>query len=128
MSYIWIAVGAGLGGMLRYWVSGMVARFGPDTFPLGTMLINISGSMFIGFFAALTGPQGRLLVAQNTRLFVMTGICGGFTTFSSFSLETLRLMQDRQWGLATVNVLGSVALCLLGVWLGNQLAAVLNQR
>jgi CrcB protein len=114
--------------MLRYWVSGMVARFGPDTFPLGTMLINISGSMFIGFFAALTGPQGRLLVAQNTRLFVMTGICGGFTTFSSFSLETLRLMQDRQWGLATVNVLGSVALCLFGVWLGNQLAAVLNQR
>ncbi|MGC4049574.1 MAG: fluoride efflux transporter CrcB [Paludibaculum sp.] len=128
MSYIWIAVGAGLGGMLRYWVSGMVARFGPDTFPLGTMLINISGSMFIGFFAALTGPQGRLLVAPNARLFVMTGICGGYTTFSSFSLETLRLMQDRQWGLATANVLGSVALCLLGVWLGNQLAAVMNQR
>lgn len=114
--------------MLRYWVSGVVARLGPDTFPLGTMVINITGSMFIGFFAALTGPQGRLLVSQNTRLFVMTGICGGYTTFSSFSLESLRLMQDRQWGLAALNVLGSVVLCLIGVWLGNQLASSWNQR
>lgn len=128
MSYLCVAVGAGLGGILRYWMSGVAARLGPETFPLGTMIINVLGSTFIGFFAAWTGPQGRVLVAQNTRLFVMTGICGGFTTFSSFSLESLRLMQDREWGLATLNVLGSVVLCLVGVWLGNQLATGLNQR
>ena len=128
MTYLWIAIGAGLGGVLRYWCSGMAVRLGADTFPWGTMFINVLGSSFIGFFAALTGPQGRLLVSPDTRLFVMTGICGGFTTFSTFSLETLRLMQDRQWGAAAWNVGLSVALCLLGVWLGHQLASGWNQR
>lgn len=128
MTYLWIAIGAGLGGVLRYWCSGMAVRLGADTFPWGTMFINVLGSSFIGFFAALTGPQGRLLVSPDARLFVMTGICGGFTTFSTFSLETLRLMQDRQWGAAAWNVGLSVALCLFGVWLGHQLASGWNQR
>ncbi len=128
MTYLWIAIGAGLGGVLRYWCSGMAVRLGADTFPWGTMFINVLGSSFIGFFAALTGPQGRLLVSPDARLFVMTGICGGFTTFSTFSLETLRLMQDRQWGAAALNVGLSVALCLFGVWLGHQLASGWNQR
>ena len=128
VSYIWIGLGAGLGGMLRYWCSGMAARLGAETFPWGTLSINVLGSSFIGFFATLSGPQGRLLVAPNTRLFVMTGICGGYTTFSTFSLETLRLLQDRQWGLAALNITASVGLCLLGVWLGHQLAMLLGER
>jgi fluoride exporter len=128
VSYIWIALGAGLGGVLRYWCSGVAARLGAETFPWGTLFINVLGSSFIGFFATFSGPEGRALVAPNTRLFVMTGVCGGYTTFSTFSLETLRLMQDREWGYAALNVAASVGLCLLGVWLGHQLATSLNQR
>jgi CrcB protein len=128
VNYAWIALGAALGGMLRYWCSGVAARLGAEAFPWGTLFINAAGSTFIGFFAAFTGPDGRLLVQPNTRLFVMTGICGGFTTFSTFSLETLRLMQDREWAYASLNIALSLALCLLGVWLGHQLATVLNQR
>lgn len=128
MNYAWIALGAALGGMLRYWCSGVATRLGAEAFPWGTLFINAAGSAFIGFFAAFTGPDGRLLVQPHTRLFVMTGICGGFTTFSTFSLETLRLMQDREWAYASLNIAASLALCLLGVWLGHQLATVLNQR
>ncbi|MBI4889579.1 MAG: fluoride efflux transporter CrcB [Acidobacteria bacterium] len=128
MTYVWIAAGAALGGMLRFWCSGAAARLGAETFPWGTLFINAAGSAFIGFFATLTGPEGRLLVAPNIRFFVMTGICGGFTTFSTFSLETLRLIQDRQWAFASLNIAASIVLCLLGVWLGHQFAALLNQR
>jgi len=128
VSYLWIALGAGLGGVLRYAVSGAAVRLGAVSFPYGTLFINVAGSAFIGFFAALSGPDGRLLVAPNTRLFVMTGICGGFTTFSTFSLETLRLLQDRQYAAAASNISASIALCLLGVWAGHQLALYLNQR
>lgn len=126
MSYLWIALGAGLGGMLRYWVSGAAVRLGAVSFPYGTLFINVAGSAFIGFFATLTGTDGRVLVAPNTRLFVMTGICGGFTTFSTFSLETLRLLQDRQYSAAALNITASVLLCLAGVWAGHLLASALN--
>ena len=128
MTYVWIAFGAALGGVLRYFCSGLAARLLSDPFPWGTLFVNVSGSAFIGFFAAYTGPDGRLLVSPHARLFVMTGICGGFTTFSTFSLETLRLLQDRQWGHASLYIAASLLLCLLGVWLGHQLALQLNQR
>ncbi len=128
MNYFWIAIGAGLGGMLRYWCTGVAARLGAESFPWGTLFINVAGSVVIGFFAALTGPQGRLLVSPAARLFVMTGICGGYTTFSTFSLETLRLLQDRQWGAAALNVSLSMFLCLAGVWAGHALASSWNQR
>lgn len=128
MNYVWIGLGAALGGMLRYWCSGAAARLGADVFPWGTLFINVAGSMFIGFFAQLTGTEGRLLVQPNTRLFVMTGVCGGFTTFSTFSLETLRLLQDREWAYGALNIAASVTLCLLGVWFGHQLATAFNQR
>ena len=96
--------------------------------PWGTLFINVTGSAFIGFFSTLSGPDGRLLVAPQVRLLVMTGVCGGYTTFSTFSLETLRLLQDRQYGAAAWNAVGSVALCMLGVWLGHTLATALNPR
>jgi len=128
VSYLCIALGAGLGGVLRYAVSGVAVRLGAVSFPYGTLFINVAGSAFIGFFATLTGADGRVLVAPNTRLFVMTGICGGFTTFSTFSLETLRLLQDRQYAAAASNITASIALCLLGVWAGHQLALYWNQR
>jgi fluoride exporter len=128
VSYLWVALGAALGGMMRYWMSGVAARLGAETFPWGTLFINASGSAFLGFFATLSGPEGRAIVQPATRLFVMTGVCGGFTTFSTFSLETLRLAQDREWSMAAWNAILSFALCLAGVWAGHLLAAAINER
>ncbi len=128
MTYLWVGLGAAIGGMLRYWCYGAAVRLGGETFPWGTLFVNVTGSMVIGFVATLTGPDGRVLAPPALRMFVMTGICGGYTTFSTFSLETLRLLEDRQWGAAALNMSGSLVLCLLGVWLGHMLAANLNQR
>jgi CrcB protein len=114
--------------MARYWCYGAAARIGADAFPWGTLFVNVAGSLGIGFFAAWTGPEGRLLVRPETRIFVMTGFFGGFTTFSTFSFETLRLLQDRQWLFAGLNVSFSVLLCLTGVWAGHELATALIRK
>ena len=92
----------------------------------GTLFINVIGSFVIGFFATLTGPDGRILVPSVARQFVMIGLCGGYTTFSSFSLQTLNLASDGEYLYAGLNIVGSVVLCLLAVWLGAILAAGLN--
>lgn len=127
MNYLWIGLGSALGGMARYWCSAFVPRLLGTTFPWGTFTVNVIGCGFIGFFAALTNPEGRWLVAPLPRQFVMVGICGGFTTFSSFSLETLNLARDGEWLRAGANVAGSVVCCLAGVWLGHVLASSLNR-
>lgn len=126
ITYVWIALGSALGGMTRYWLSGMVAAAYGETFPLGTLLINILGSFVIGFFYTFTGPDGRIIAPSDMRVFVMVGICGGFTTFSSFSLQTLNLMRDGDFLRAGMNVVLSVALCMLFVWLGHIMATSLN--
>jgi CrcB protein len=125
-NYLWIALGGALGTVGRYWFSGFVARLFGETFPWGTLLVNVSGSFIIGLFAALTGPDGRVFVGSTGRQFVMIGICGGYTTFSSFSLQTLSLMNQGEWVRAGGNVVLSVALCLVGVWLGHLAATNLN--
>lgn len=122
-----VALGSALGGVARYGLSGLVARSFGETFPWGTLIVNVLGSFLIGFVATLTGPDGRVLVSPVTRQFWMPGIFGGFTTFSSFSLQTLSLAQDGEWTRALANVTLSVALCLLGVWLGAVLAAAVNR-
>ena len=81
MSYIWIAIGSAIGGAARYWCTGFAARLFGETFPWGTLLVNITGSLIIGFFATLTGPDGRIFVSSTTRQFVMIGLRGGYTTF-----------------------------------------------
>jgi len=126
-AYLWIAFGSALGGISRYWASNVTAEAFGDSFPWGTILINILGSFVIGFFATLTGPDGRLLVRSVHRQFVMVGICGGFTTFSSFSLQTLTLARDGDFAHAGLNVVLSVVLCLFAVWAGHAAAAALNQ-
>ena len=126
MSYIWIAIGSAIGGAARYWCTGFAARLFGETFPWGTLLVNITGSLIIGFFATLTGPDGRFFVSSTTRQFVMIGLRGGYTTFSSFSLQTLNLVQDSEWLQAGGNIVGSVVLCLFAVWLGHILAASIN--
>ncbi len=127
LTYFWVAIGAALGGVGRYWLSGLVAQTIGETFPWGTLVINVTGSFVIGFFATLTGPDGRVLVGTNARQFVMTGICGGYTTFSSFSLQTLNLTRDGEWLYAGGNIVLSVVLCLVAVWLGHIAAVAVNQ-
>jgi fluoride exporter len=124
--YCWIAVGSALGGVARYWCSGVAARLFGETFPWGTLLVNVSGSLLIGLFATLTGPDGRIFAGSTARQFVMLGLLGGFTTLSSFSLQTLNLAQDSEWLQAGGNIVGSVVLCLLAVWLGHLLALSIN--
>jgi len=124
--YFWIFFGSGLGGLARFALSGLIAhRFG-ETFPWGTLFINVSGSFVIGFFATLTDPDGRFIVGGTTRQFVMTGILGGYTTYSSFSLQTLALVREGEWLHAGANSIGTFALCFLAVWLGHLCAAWLN--
>lgn len=126
--WIWALVflGGGLGSLARFAVSGLTARWWGETFPWGTLLANVSGSLAIGFFATLTAPDGRLMVGPAGRTLFMVGLCGGYTTFSSFSLQTLNLIRDGEWLPAAGNILGSVGLCLLAVWLGHLAAAGLN--
>lgn len=126
LAYVWVATGGALGSVGRYWLSGIVASRVGETFPWGTVLVNVTGSFLIGLLAALTEPEGRLLASPGFRLFFMVGVCGGYTTFSSFSLQTLNLLRDGDWQSAGGNVLLSVILCMLGVWGGYLLGAVLN--
>jgi CrcB protein len=124
-TYLWIAVGGAFGSVARFWLAVFVAdRLGPE-FPWGTIFINILGSFVIGFFATISGPGGRFAASFNTRAFVMVGICGGFTTFSAFSLQTLDLARESRWLQAGGNIALSVVLCLLAVWAGHALATVL---
>jgi CrcB protein len=126
ITYLWIAVGGALGSVARYGCSSLAARWVGETFPWGTLVINVVGSFVIGFFATLTGPDGRVLVAPDARQFVMVGLCGGYTTFSSFSLQTLNLLREGDMLRAGGNVLGSVVGCMIAVWLGHVLAVALN--
>jgi len=119
----WIFLGSGLGGLARFALASLIAQRLGETFPWGTMLVNISGSFVIGFFAALTEPEGRFPAGPTTRHFIMTGILGGFTTYSSFSLQTLTLARNGDWLRAGANAGGTFVLCFLAVWLG-QLCAV----
>jgi CrcB protein len=124
--YVWIAVGSALGGVARHALSGIVGHAFGDTFPWGTLIVNVTGSFLIGFFYTLTGADGRWEVGPQGRLFFMTGICGGYTTFSSFSIQTLTLAQNGEWLRVGGNIGGSVVSCLLAVWLGHICAAYIN--
>jgi CrcB protein len=129
MSFIWfwVALGGAIGTLGRYFLSlAVTTQFG-ESFPWGTLIINITGSFIIGFFATLTDSEGRLLVSTEGRSFFMIGVCGGYTTFSSFSLQTLRLAQDGQWLMAAGNVVASNVGCLVAVWLGHVCAMALRR-
>ena len=126
MNLLLAILGGGLGSGLRYLISGAVAqRFG-ESFPWGTLVANVTGSLVIGFFATLTGPDGRWLVSPGARIFFMIGICGGYTTFSSFSLQTLSLARDGEWFRAGANAVLSFTVCMAAVWLGHILASNIN--
>lgn len=127
ITYLWIALGGALGSTARYGCASLVARWVGETFPWGTLIVNVVGSFVIGFFVGLTGPDGRVMVSPDARQFVTVGICGGYTTFSAFSLQTLNLVRDGDLVEAGANVLASVVGCLVSVWLGYAMAAALGQ-
>lgn len=121
MNYLWVAVGSALGGVLRYALTRATIPISTGV-PWGTVLINVIGSFVIGFFGTLTLQTGRYPLSDNARLFVMVGVCGGFTTFSSFSLQTFDLLRSGQWARAIINVVLSVFLCLGAVAIGHAVA------
>ena len=122
MAYLYVALGSALGGVARYGVGLAVARLWGSGFPWATILINVLGSFVISFFGTLTLPGGPLPAENGLRIFVMVGICGGFTTFSSFSLQTLELARDGAWAAAFANIAFSLVLCLGAVAAGHLLA------
>jgi fluoride exporter len=124
MNYLWVGIGSALGGIARYWCSGVVAMWTGEWFPWGTLIVNVSGSFIIGLMAALSAVEGPFLIRPELRIFVMVGICGGYTTFSSFSLQTFELIREREWLWAGANCVLSVVLCMLAVWLGYAAVAV----
>jgi len=126
-NYLVVWLGAGFGGVARFWLGGVVSRRYGEAFPLGTLIINVTGSFAISFFATLTAPEGRWMVSPRGRAFFMTGVCGGYTTFSSFSLQTLNLLNDDEWLHAGVNIGLSVILCLLAAWIGHIAALSLKR-
>ncbi len=118
LTYLWVALGGALGSMARFWLTGTVAEFTGLRFPWGTLLINVLGSFVIGLVAGLTlGPE-RLGWHPDVRIFVMTGLCGGFTTFSAFSLQTVELVQSGEVAFAGVYAVASVVLCVAWAWAG----------
>ncbi len=111
-----IAAGGAIGAVLRYWVSTLVQSRTATAFPYGTLTVNVVGSLLIGFlYIWLTE---RLAVGPAGRAFMLIGLLGGFTTFSTFSIETLNLMESGQLGKALVNVLASVIVCVSAAALG----------
>jgi CrcB protein len=123
--YASVAAGSVLGGVARYVVSVLLPAI--SGFPLATLFVNVTGSFIIGFYSTLSGPDGRVFATTRQRQFVMTGFCGGYTTFSAFSLDTFRLLHAGLKHIAFLNIAVSVVAWLAAVWLGHLLANRLNR-
>jgi len=122
---LWVALGGAIGSVARHWL-GLAMLPLSRAFPWGTVLVNISGSFLIAFFGVLTVAQARFPASETLRLFVMTGFCGGFTTFSAFSLQTLELLHEGAFTRAFLNIILSVVLCLAASVAGYYAAVRLN--
>jgi CrcB protein len=128
MVYLYVALGGALGSMARFWLANAMAVAVGSEFPWGTLLINVIGSFVISFFGFLVGTVPRFAVSNDIRIFVTVGLCGGFTTFSSFSLQTVELMRTGQPGRAGLYVAASVILCLVACGLGFSSASLIAKN
>lgn len=117
-----VAAGGAIGTLLRYIVGGLDYRFSNGVFPVSTLVVNVTGSLVIGF---LWGIVDRFAISPNVRMFIFIGILGGYTTFSTFSLETFNLMRDGEYRIAFMNVILSVALSIVAVFLGYFISKIL---
>lgn len=115
-----IFIASGAGGVLRYAIGGVCQRVAGGAFPLGTLVVNVAGCLLIGFL--MPALAGRFLLREEYRIALFVGALGGFTTFSTFGVETFALLNDGQTWRAGLNVLASVALGLAAVWFGYRLA------
>ncbi len=127
MTVLWIALGGALGSLARYYLSEAIALVAGNAFPWGTLLVNVSGSFVIGVVAGGGGEHGRWIESAVARQFLMVGVCGGYTTFSAFSLQAVGLIEGGQIGRAGAYVLASVALCLVATWAGYAAAAAVTR-
>lgn len=127
MLYLLVGLGGALGSMARFGLSELFAGPLGETFPWGTLFVNVSGSFVIGFVSTIASESGRPL-NLDTRKFLMSGVLGGYTTFSAFSLQTMHLAHSGEWLRAGGNIAGSVVACLVAVWLGHLLAAYCNTQ
>jgi protein CrcB len=118
MIYLLVGVGGALGSVARYWMTLAVGRLTGGTFPWHTVAINVIGSGVIGAVAATALAETRAALSPELRVFLMTGVCGGFTTFSAFSLQTMELLRQGRGAEGLANVLLSVVLCVLATALG----------
>ena len=123
-----VALGSSIGGVFRNAIGEALPTACATCFPWSTLTVNLLGSLVIGCFATLSAPNGRILVGNATRHFVITGVCGGFTTFSMFSLETVERLQQGMLDVAMMNVVGTTAFCLLAVWIGHVTALHANEQ
>jgi fluoride exporter len=119
MMYFWVALGSALGGVARHLIGLAGADLVGDMFPWATIFINATGSFVIGLFAVISGTDSPYLIRTESRVFVMMGLCGGYTTFSAFSLQSFLLIWEGHAFAAAVNVILSMLLCLTSVWLGH---------
>ena len=126
MIYLLIGFGSALGGMMRYWCSIHITTFLGHNFPWDIIIINVIGSFVIGLAAAMSGPDSKWALDFETKQFLMVGICGGYTTFSSFSLQTMNLLHDGKMLQASGNIILSVIFCLISVKLGYSLTSYIN--
>jgi len=124
MVYFFVGIGAALGGILRYWLSDFVFRILPETFPYGTLLVNVAGSFLLGLIMFYF--DDRELIGTNLKVFLTVGFCGGFTTFSTFSLETINLFRETQFFLGLINILLNLALCLFGIFIAYLISKIIG--
>jgi len=117
INYLIVSAGAAIGGALRYWFSNFVYNFLPADFAYGTLSVNFFGSLILGFI--MFGLDAKELISPQLKLFLTIGLCGGFTTFSTFTFETFNLLKESQYLIASLNIILNVFLCLAGIILAN---------
>jgi fluoride exporter len=110
-TYLMVALGGAFGSVARFGISNLIAQRYTGAFPIGTLIVNVTGSFVIGYLSSA-------MTSESARAFWMVGICGGYTTFSAFSLQNLQLMQSGNYLFAALNTILSLALCMAAVWAG----------
>lgn len=117
MNYLMVSIGAAIGGAFRYWLADFVQRFLPASFPYGTLTVNVVGSFILGLIIFII--DSRQLINYQTKIFLTIGFCGGFTTFSTFSLETINFIRHSEFLYAFLNILLNVILCLGAIYIAS---------